>query len=80
MSTKPPFEPDRDDDGVLDHLRLHQAEDLGAEVVVPIAPAEAAARDLAAAQVNAFQLARVDVDLEQRARGDHALDAARCRP
>ena len=68
--------PDRDDDGVLQLLRLHQPEDLGAEVVVAIAPAQAAARDHAAAQVDAFQLARVHVDLEQRPRRGHAVDLA----
>ena len=66
--------PDRDDDRVLHHLGLHQAEDLGAEVVVAIAPAQAAARDPAAAQVDALELARVHVDLEQRPRRDHAVD------
>ena len=45
---------DRDDHRVLDHLRLHQAEDLGAEVLAPVRPADAAARDLAAAQVDAL--------------------------
>ena len=68
------FGADGDDDGVLDHLRLHQAEDFGAEVVVAIAPAQAAARDLAAAQVDAFDLARVHVDLEERARRHHPFD------
>ena len=36
---------DRHDHGVLDHLRLDQAEDLGAEVVAPVGPAQAAAGD-----------------------------------
>ena len=39
-----------------------------------IAPAQAAARHPAAAQVDPFELARVHVDLEQRPRRDHALD------
>ena len=38
----------RDDQGVLDHLGLHQAQDLSAEVLAAIGPADAAARDLAA--------------------------------
>ena len=44
----------RDDHRILDHLRLHQAEDLGAEIVAPVGPAEAAAGDRAAAQVDAL--------------------------
>ena len=56
----------RDDDGVLHHLRLHQAEHLGAEVLRPVRPAQPAARDLAAAQVDALEARRVDEDLVQR--------------
>ena len=59
---------DRHDDGVLHHLRLHQAEHLGAEVLRPVRPAQAAARDLAAAQVDALEARRVDEDLVQRLR------------
>ena len=58
--------PDRDDHRVLDHLRLHQAEDLGAEILRTIRPAQSAARDLAAAQVHALEPGRVDEDLEHR--------------
>ena len=53
---------------------LHQAQDLGAEVVVAVAPADAAARHPAAAQVNPLEQPRVHVDLEQRPRRHHALD------
>ncbi len=53
----------RHDDGVLDVLRLHQAQDLGAEVLRPFRPADAAARDGALAQVHAFELRTVDEDL-----------------
>ena len=63
--------PDRHDDAVLDHLRLHQAEHLGAEVLAPVRPADAAARDLAAAQVHAFDARRVDEDLVRRQRQRH---------
>ena len=59
---------DRHDDGVLDRLRLHQAEYLGAEVLAAIGPANAAARDLAAAQVHGLHARRVDEDLEHRPR------------
>ena len=58
----------RHDDGVLHHLRLDQAEHLGAEVVGPVRPAQPAARDLAAAQVDAFEARRIDEDLVQRPR------------
>ena len=61
------------DDRVLDHLGLHEAQDLGAEVVVAVAPADAAARDLAPAQVDPLELARVHVDLDHRPRRGHAL-------
>jgi len=40
---------DRHDDGILDLLRLDQAEDLGAEILRPVGPAQAAARHLAEA-------------------------------
>ena len=59
---------DRHDDGVLDHLRLHQAEDLGAEVVAAVGPAQATTGDGAEAQVDALDPWRVDEDLEARPR------------
>ena len=59
---------DRHDQGVLDHLGLHQAEDLGAEVLAAIGPPQAAAGDGSAAQVHALHARRVDEDLEARAR------------
>ena len=59
---------DRDDHHVLHHLRLHQAEDLGAEVFHAVRPAQAAARHAPAAQVHAFDARRIDPDLEHRAR------------
>ena len=55
----------RHDDGVLHHLRLHQAEHFGAEILAPVRPADAAARDLAAAQMNALHARAVDEDLDQ---------------
>ena len=45
---------DRNDDGVLDMLGLDQPQNFGAEILAPIRPADAAARDLAVAQMNAF--------------------------
>ena len=54
----------RDDDRVLDLLRLDQAEHLGAEVLEPVRPAQPAARHPAEAQVHCLQPGRVDEDLE----------------
>jgi hypothetical protein len=59
---------DRHDHRVLHHLRLDQAEHLGAEVLAPVRPAQAAARDRAEAQVHALDARRVDEDLELRPR------------
>ena len=59
---------DGNDHDVLHHLRLHEAQDLGAEILGPIGPAEPAARDRATAQVNAFEARRIDEDLEHRQR------------
>ena len=58
----------RHNDRVLDLLRLDQAQDLGAEILAPVRPADAAARHLAAAQVNALHLRAVDENLGERAR------------
>ena len=46
----------RHDHRVLDHLRLHQAQHLGAEILAPVRPAQPAARHLAAAQMDALDL------------------------
>ena len=56
----------RHDDGVLDLLRLDEAEHLGAEILRPVGPAQAAARDLAEAQVHALDAGRIDEDLVER--------------
>ncbi len=55
----------RHDDGVLDHLRLHQAQHLGAVVFHAVRPPQAAAGDRATAQVHAFEAAREHVDLAE---------------
>ena len=52
-----------DDDRVLHRLRLDQAEDLGAEVLLPVAPAQAAAGDVPEAQVHALDPRGVHEDL-----------------
>ncbi len=49
LRIKPAFRTDRHDDGILHLLRLHQAEDLGTEILAPVRPADAAARHLAEA-------------------------------
>ena len=59
---------DRHDDRVLDHLRLDQAQHLGAEILAPVGPAQAAARHRAEAQVDAFHPRRAHPNLAERHR------------
>ena len=54
FTTNPPLAPTGTMTRVLDHLRLHQPEDLGAEVLVAVRPAQTAAGDGPAAQVYAL--------------------------
>ena len=68
---------DRHDDGVLHHLRLDQAEHLGAEVVASVRPAQATAGDRAEAQVRALDARAVDEDLVARARLGQVGDGRR---
>ena len=68
---------DRHDDGVLDLLRLDQAEHLGAVVLRPVRPAQAAARDRAEAQMHALDLGAVDIDLAPRLGIRQAVQRAR---
>ena len=72
------FRADRHDDRVLDRLRLHQAEDLGAEILPAVGPADAAARHLAGAHVHALDARAVDVDLVERPRQWEQVDRTRC--
>ena len=67
---------DRHDDGVLDHLRLHQPEDLRAEILAAVGPADAAARHLAAAQMDALHPRAVDEHLDHRAWQRQVVDVA----
>ena len=78
LEDEPALRAHRDDHGVLDHLRLHQAQDLGAVVLQPVRPADAAAGDHAAAEVHARHLGREHEDLPQRHRLGHPrhVDAA----
>ena len=57
---------DGNDDRVLDHLRLDEAQHLGSEVLRPVRPAQPASRDLAPAEVNALEARRIDEDFEHR--------------
>ena len=56
---------DRHDDRVLDHLRFHQTENLGAEILRTVGPAETATGHLAAAQMKPFHARRVDEYLDR---------------
>src|SRR5215218_8504008 len=56
--------PDGDYYSVLHRLGLHQAENLGPEVLAPVRPADSAAGDLPAAQVDTLRTRGVDEDLE----------------
>ncbi len=58
----------RHDDGVLHHLRLHQAQHLGTEVFAAIGPTQAATCHRTKAQVDAFHARRADEDLAIRHR------------
>ena len=76
---EPTLRPDRDDDGVLHLLGLDQPEDLGAEVLRPVRPAQAAAGDVAEPQMYALQLRRVHPDLMGRNGFGHARDLVRVK-
>ncbi len=77
LDHEPALRARRDDDGVLDGLRLQQAENLGAKVLTPVRPANPAPGDGAAAQVDAFHARRVDEDLEHRPRVRQVGDPGR---
>ncbi len=68
---------DRHDDGVLDLLRLHEAQHFGAVVLGTIRPAQTAARHLAEAQVHAFDFDTIDEDFAERPRFRQAVDELR---
>src|SRR5438128_2533012 len=56
----------RNDHCVLDQLRLHQAQDLGAEIVAAVRPASASAGNGPTAEVNALDAGAVYPDLAPR--------------
>ena len=64
------------DDGVLDLLGFDEPQNFGAEILRPVGPADAAARNLAAAQMNGLGARGIDEDLDQRSRQRQFLDAA----
>ena len=68
LADEPALGPGGDDDRVLHLLRLHQPEDLGAEVLLAVRPAQAPARHPAEPQVDRLEPRRVDEDLEHGAR------------
>ena len=70
------FGADRDDHRVLHVLRFDEAEDLGAEILRPVGPADAAARHLAEAQMHALDPRRIDEDLVKRPRQRHGVELA----
>src|SRR5207244_7517859 len=76
LDDEPALRPDRHDDRVLDRLRLHQAEDLAAEILLAIGPADAAAGDLAGAHMDAFRAWAVNVDLVKRTRRREEIERA----
>ncbi len=63
LDHKAAFRPDWDDHRIFHRLRLHQAEDLGAEIFLAVGPANAAAGDLTGAHVHSFDSGTVDIDL-----------------
>src|SRR5690606_18445442 len=67
---------ERHDDRVLDLLRLHEAEHLGAEILRPVRPADAAPRHLAEAHVNALDARRIDEDFIERLRRRQLVELA----
>ena len=59
---------------VLDHLRLDQAQNLGAEVVAAVGPAQTATRHIAKAQVHTFHTRGVYENLELGVRKRRKID------
>ena len=60
-----------DDDGVLQPLRLHQAQDLGAEILAPVGPADAAACHRPGTEVAALHARGMDEDFPPGTRKRH---------
>jgi hypothetical protein len=60
------FRANRYDHRILDLLRLDQAEHLGAVILRPVGPAQAAARNRTETQMHAFNLCAIDEHLAER--------------
>src|SRR5690606_25629995 len=69
--------PARNDDRILDLLRLDQTQHFGAVILFAIRPAQPTAGDLAATQVNALHSRRIDENLIHRHLPRHFRDRAR---
>ena len=67
-----------DNDSVLHHLCLDQAQNLGAEVVTAVRPAQATTCDATEAQVNTLNARGVDENLELGAGQGCEVDLLRC--
>jgi hypothetical protein len=76
LQHEPALRSHRHDDGVLHHLRLHEAEDLGAEILRRSDQRRPAARDLAAAQVDRLELESSTPRSRNRARIGQLRDLA----
>ena len=68
---------DRNDQGVFDVLRFHQAQHFSTKVLAAVGPANATARDMTHAQMHAFDARRVDENLKFRPRQGQAGDFLR---
>ena len=55
----------RNDDGILDHLRVYEPQHLGAEIIRTIAPANATTRHRRPTEVHSLHSSRMDPHLEQ---------------
>src|SRR5205085_11344476 len=73
---EPALGADGHDDGILRLLGLHQTEDFGAEILRPVRPANAAARNLAETQVHGLEPRRIDEHLIERPGHRHLLHLA----
>jgi hypothetical protein len=69
----------RHDDGILDLLRLDQAEHLGAVILRPVGPAQAAAGNRAETQMNTLDFRTIDKDLPERSRFGKPLEFLRIK-
>ena len=65
---------DRDDQGIFGHLGFHQTENLGAEIIGAVGPADSPPGHIAAPQVNPLHGGGVDVNFKQRPRRRHVDD------